>query len=48
MKNKKNNVTEISTEDARISVGSSQAWKVAGIAEGTVAQVFPMPYKKDK
>ncbi len=45
---KKGNLTEISSESTRISVGSSQAWKVSGVAEGTVEKVIPMPYKKDE
>ena len=42
-----NAVSELSTERTAISVQSSRAQKVAGYKEGSVKQVFPMPYKLD-
>ena len=43
-----NTVSELSSEDIFISVQSTAAKKITRYKEGSVAQVIPMPYKKDE
>ena len=43
---KDRSVSEISSEDILISVASTMAKKLRAFAEGSIENVYPMPYKK--
>ncbi len=45
---KDKNVSELSSENVRITLQSSSAQKVSGYAVGSVESVIPMPYKKEE